>query len=162
MTQIWYHESLDLHTYGTRKLQLTGEKPQNCKEYQEYKVSVELREMQKERKLQRSQEYKQLQGQKQSLLALSIENPYNEEFKNVMIIDLPIADLAIPSMRIKTASVAKTFALSSEEIKVEINPISIEVDINQKSAIEDPLASFYTKDSSTKVKSIMQKQTGLH
>ncbi|RIB22695.1 hypothetical protein C2G38_2173315 [Gigaspora rosea] len=87
-----------------------------------------------------------------------LETGFKLEFKNVMIIDSPTADLATPSMEVdkevkvedQTASVAETFALSSEEIKVEINPISIEVDISQKSAIEDPLASFYTKDSSTK------------
>ncbi|RIB07978.1 hypothetical protein C2G38_2212870 [Gigaspora rosea] len=70
------------------------------KEYQEYKASVELREMQKERKLQRTQERKQLRSQEQSPSALSIKNPYNEEFKNVMIIESPTADLATPSMEV--------------------------------------------------------------
>ncbi|RIB14207.1 hypothetical protein C2G38_2195797 [Gigaspora rosea] len=86
------------------------------KEYQEYKAykaSVDAKRI-----------------QEQSPLALSIENPYNEEFKNIMLIDSPTADLATPSMKVdkevkmedQTASVAETSASSSEEIKVEINP----------------------------------------
>ncbi|RIB13913.1 hypothetical protein C2G38_2040604 [Gigaspora rosea] len=128
MTQTWHHKSLDLHTYRTKKLQLTD--PKLCyfcdktghikKEYHEYKASVELREMQKERKLQRAQEH----------LAM----PSMEVDKEVKVED----------------QTAETSASYSEEIKVEINPIFNEVDISQKSAIEDPLASFYTKDNSTK------------